>query len=338
MIDCLSILWSHYQSNRKKTRKRRHSTAANEAALFNNYIVPFFIGEHEKKKPEDWHDLVPKFHAHLFEKKLKDQTVRYILWALERFGKYLVRSRHMTFPYAIQVPSREDHKVTPLKSRLEPEAALAYARKLFDIKKARNTGGRQVQISDRDMRLSVLLGYFAGLRPSELWALNKSDFLTGAKAEEASKTLAGFRKVGLGTKLSVTVTKTWQRGKNGGHQIKELTKSHYSRGVVNVWHPDAAKLIADLLKPLPEGRIFKFSYHGMFQTWRRVVLPELKVTTHDLRRASGLYLGRTKRLDLTLLQEHLRHSEIETTLLYTREPEVPELSKKGVKQDFDDVI
>lgn len=83
--------------------------------------------------------------------------------------------------------------------------------------------------------------------------------------------------------------------------------------------------------------LFTGSYYGMFQAWRKRIKPALKVTAHDLRRASGLYLGRVKRLDLTLLQEHMRHAEIETTMLYTREPQVPDVKIKP-SQDFDDVI
>jgi len=336
--DNLSRLWSQYQQHRKKTRKRRDATEDTESGLFNNYIVQFFVATHQKKDPKTWHDLVPEFHTYLFDQKLKDQTIRYVLWALERFGKYLVWSRYMTFPYAIQVPSRENLKITPLKTRLSPKDALNFSKKLVDVTKSKKLGGRKSQISDRDFRLSVLLGYFAGLRPSEMWALQKSDFLTGKFAEQSTKTLEGFRRYGLGTKLSITVTKTWQKSKDGALTIKDLTKSHYSRAVVNVWEREAAKLIAEFLKTMPDGRIFRFTYHGMFQMWRREVLPILKVSAHDLRRASGLYLGRTKRLDLTLLQEHLRHAEIETTMLYTREPEIPEVSKKDLKQNFDEVV
>ncbi len=330
--DRLSALWSQYQKQRTGTTKRRTATTDSESGLFNNHIVPYFVGKHGKKRPEIWHELVPGFHSYLFqESKLKDQTIRYVLWALERFGQYLVWSRHMALPFSIQVPSREHHKITPLKVRLEPKVVLDFVRtpKLTEVADGR------VMISDQELKLSALLGYFAGLRPSEQWALDKSDFLTGGLAEKSTRTLWAFRKHGLGTKLSVLVTKTWQPR---GGKIEELTKTHYSRGVVNIWNVEAAQLIAQMIKGLPDGRLFSASYYGMFQAWRKRVLPVLKVTPHDLRRASGLYLGRTARIELTLLQEHMRHAELETTALYIREPDIPDVKNKSALQDFDDVV
>jgi len=64
----------------------------------------FFI-KHQKKDPADWHDIIPAFHDYLFERKLASSTVQKILWAIEKFGKYLVFKRHMSFPFVVQVPS-----------------------------------------------------------------------------------------------------------------------------------------------------------------------------------------------------------------------------------------
>ena len=337
--DKLAVLWKNYQSHYFAINKRRDATEARETADFENHILPFFVGELENKKPETWHEHVPAFHAKLFESGLSDQTVRYILWALQRFGEYLVWSRHMRFPYAIQTPSRENQKVTPLQVRLEPDELLRQLKIPVRVRTCDNVegeGGRPHILTAADIELSVLLGYFASLRPAEQWALNKEDFLTGAVAERETKTLAGFRKHRLGSKLSVVINKTWQRKKPP--VIEDLAKSHYSFGVVNVWYPAAAKRIAELLRERPDGRLFPLTYYGWFQAWRTLVMPKLKVSAHDLRRASGLYLGRTKRLELTLLQEHFRHAEIETTMLYIREPEVPDKPKVKNMQDFDDVV
>ena len=335
--DRLNKLWERYQLHMTNTRKRRVGTTMHESALFFNHITHFFVAKHQRKKPETWHDLIPEFHVYLFEKKLQDSTIRGILWALERFGEYLVWSRLMPFKYTIHTPSRQNIKVTPLKVRLSPEQVLQFVNEtLKDGTLKKITGGRRHIVTEKEIRLSILLGYFAGLRPSEQWALNKSDFLTGADAEENTNTLDGFRKYNLGSKLSLSITKTWQI-KGGPAKIEELTKSHYSRSVVNVWHVQAANLIGSILKGLKDGPIFSIGYHGMGQLWRREVLPRLNVTAHDLRRASGFYLGRVKRVDITLLQDHLRHAEIETTMLYTRDPFVPELKQKKRTQNFDDL-
>jgi integrase len=336
--DRLAQLWNQYQSHHSSIHNRRDSAERSEQGFFDNHILPFFVGLHENKRPEAWHDLIPDFHTYLFAKKLSDQTIRYVLWCLKRFGEHLVWSRQMTFPYSIQTPSRENKKITPLKVTLTPEHVLEFVNDplgLTDNQRFK-IGGRPHIVTEADVKLSILLGYFASLRPQEQWALAKSDFLTGDMAEKNTKTLSGLRKHSLGTKLSIMITKTWQ--KTQPPEIQELTKSHYSRGVVNVWHPEAAKLIAKCLKDKPQGQLFSISYSGWFQLWRRSIEPRLGVSAHDLRRASGQYLGRVKRIELTLLQDHLRHSEIETTVLYTRDPVVPEISKKKLVQNFDDVL
>jgi integrase len=319
--DTLTGLWREYQSHRAKTRKRRSSTAETETAIFERHIVPFFVGKHKNKRPASWHDLVPGFHSYLFEKGYGDRTIQKTLWVLERFGRHLVFQRHMHFPFAVQVPARENQKITPLKSRKTPREVLQAA------KNARET------YSGVDLALLALLGYFAALRPSEAFALDKADLLTGALAEESTRTLSGFRAAGLGTRLSVSVTKTL-----AGSEPKEMTKTETSRGVVNVWDPDAAKAIAARVKDRPPGRLFPYSYDWLMKSWAGNIQPRLGLTLHDLRRASGLYLGREKRIPPTLLQEHMRHAELETTMLYCREPSVPEKRPKRVTQDFDEIL
>lgn len=319
--DKLLALWRQYQSHRMATRKRRTGTASKEGLLFERDIVSFFVREHQTKDPALWHDLVPKFHTHLFKKGIKDGTIQKILWTLERFGKHLVFQRYMSFPFVIQIPSRDNHKVTPLKVRKTPE----------DILKFVKDATIECNIN---FRLAILLGYFAGLRPSETFALSKSDLLTGDTAEKLSGTYNGFKKFNLGSRLAIDVCKTVFDGKDGAP--REMTKTETSCGVVNVWNSEAAKMIASLVKEMPNGRLFPYSLGWLNRAWRQYVKPKLRSTPHDLRRASALYLGRTVRIDLTLLQEHMRHAEIETTMLYTREPKRAEKTTKW-KQDFDDV-
>ncbi|MGE4233189.1 MAG: tyrosine-type recombinase/integrase [Bacteriovoracia bacterium] len=320
--DTLAALWKQYQSHRIKHRRRRIKTAKTESEIFDRHIIPFFVGNHQKKDPATWHDLVPEFHAHLFEQQYADRTIQKILWTLERFGKHLVFQRYMIFPFVVQVPARENHKVTPLKVSKSPEEIVDYVE---------NSTFRYNRI---DFKLMVLLGYFAALRPSELFALNKSDLLTSKIAEKYTKTLDGFRKHKIGSRLSISITKTLSSEE--GAKPNELTKNEVSRAVVNIWHLPAARLIADLAKGKPEGRLFPFSYPWLERAWRTFVKPTLHSTPHDLRRASCLFLGRRMRIDLTLLQDHMRHAEIETTMLYTREPSVPKDLENTV-QDFDDV-
>lgn len=337
--DLLAALWDRYQQHRMATRKRRQRSVEKETAVLENHILPFFIRKLEKKNPAQWHDHVPAFHTHLYKLKFKDATVREILWALERFGQFLVFQRHMSFPFAVQVPARENKKITPLKSRLSPDEVIEFAKSDLNIQdtdeEKSKHASRKPTVTPNDLKLATLIGYFVATRPSELWALEKADLLTGPTAEKYTKTLPGLKTNGLGTRLSISITKTIM--KNKGAVPINLTKSDTSEGVVNVWHPEAAKLIAELVKVKPDGRLFSLTPSGMEQAMKRYVRPKIKTTVHDLRRASCLHLGRVKRIPVTLLQEHMRHAEIETTLLYMREPATPEKRSKR-QQNFDDVL
>jgi integrase len=322
--DRLSRLWNQYQKEKMRTGHRRPSTEAKETEYFEKHICPFFITLHQKKNPADWHRLVPAFHDSLYDKKLADSTIGKILWTLERFGAQLVYSGEMSFPFVVKIPSRGNSKITPLKVRKKPDEIIKFAKRLVAYE------GTEI-----DFNLAILLAYFAALSPGELFALDKEDLLTGQDAE-SSKTLEALRKKGLGSRLAISVSKTLPTGGKNNRPVK-FTKNDYRTGVVTIWHLEAAKLIASMVKKKPSGRLFPYSYGHLSRFWReKVKLGGLGLTPHDLRRASCLYLGRTIRLDLTLLQEHMRHSQIDTTMLYTREPAVPEIASRR-KQDFDDV-
>jgi len=321
--DVLSTLWRQYQLHREKIKNRRTSTAEKETGEFETYIVPFFVKEHQKKDPADWHALIPAFHNWLFQKSLSDSTVKKILGTLERFGKYLMFQRHMIFPFVIQAPSSKNNKVTPLKVERTPEDIFKYVKNLT-----------KEDYSKVDLRLAVLIGYFAALGPGELFALEKKDFLTGDIAQRETKTLTGFRERGLGSRLSVVIWKTLSA--KGSNKLEASTKNETRKSVVNIWHGEAAKLIGKILSERTPGRLFPLSYSHMGKIWRQRIQPYLKTTPHDLRRASALYLGREFKLNPMLLQEHMRHSEIETTMLYTRRPATPTLPSED-KQNFDDI-
>lgn len=330
--DKLKKLWDSYQTSRMRFKKRRAGTAEAENQIFETYICPFFVKLHTKKDPTQWHSLVPDFHNWLFERPISDAYRRSILWALERFGKYLVFARAMTFPFTIQTPTAENHKVTPLKVRLAPEEILRAVR-AHAFKRPHRKHASKTRVSQINYKLAVLVGYFASLRPEELYALEKSDFSTGEKAETVSKTYVGLKAAGLGSRLAVKINKSLKGG-----TVEPHVKSDHSYGYVTIWYPDAARVIAEMVRGLPDGRLFPFTRGYLDKAWREIVFPVLGATAHDLRRASGLYLGRTIRIPPTLLQEHMRHAELDTTLLYTREPAIEEETKEIVPQDFDDVV
>ena len=324
--DLLLKLWRQFRDQQQADRvtPRRAGTLRGEEDYFYNYIVQFFVGRHQKKDPAIWHDLIPAFHLYLSsETQLAPSSRRQVLWIIKRFGDYLVFAQHMTFPFAIRVPKGARAKITPLKVKKTPEDILNFVK---------NTEYNKPEIN---YQLAVLLGYFAGLGPSELFALNKEDLLTGDLAETKSKTLKDFRKINLGSRLAVQVNKTLPNINDAKPVM--LTKNDYRTGIVTIWNSEAAKLIAAQVRDLAPGRLFPFSYSWLMHLWRKKVYPKLQTTPHDLRRASCLYLGRTLRIPLTLLQEHMRHGYIGTTMLYAREPATMEQGLAPVLQDFDDV-
>lgn len=323
----LAELWRAYQADQESNTRRRSQTSERETRdIFDAHILPYFVGEHRSKNPRKWHDLVPGFHEYL-RTRYRDRTTQKTLWTLERFGEYLVWARQMTFPYSVRVPSTENTKITPLQVKLTPEQVLRF------VDRHRESTSRA--LSPEQIDLMVLLAYFGGIGPNELFALDKADILAGESSRSNTPTQVHFRAAGLGTSISIRVCKTLPDSRDAKPVL--LTKTDYRIAVVNIWHLEAAKRIAQIAKTLPSGRLFPISYGGAFQLWRREITPKLGVTPHDCRRASALYLGRTKRLAPTLLQEHMRHAEFETTLLYMREPERPDLPKKSI-QDFSDFL
>lgn len=331
--DDLQKWWSTYQVTRKSMKDRRPVTERDENRVFEGYIVPFFVTERQAKRPEAWHQLVPEFYDWLVAKHLSARYIQKILWTLGRFGQFLVYRRYLVSPFAILTPSSKNEKTTPLKSRVTPEDMLTFARaKVVATRATRHKKNPQALPAIR-LDLLGLVGYFAALRPEELYALEKADFITGAVAVEHTRTHQGFVEAKLGTRLSIAVTKTLD-----GSTSVPLLKTPESAAVVNIWHREAALMIAGLLSEMPDGRLFPGSRSTLDKYWCRLGGPLLHgVTVHDLRRASALYLGRTVRIPPTLLQEHMRHAELDTTMLYIREPETPEIEIIGT-QDFSEVV
>jgi len=320
-------LWKQYveQQDARRDVPRRKRTVRTEHDYFHQYVVEFFVGKHQRKDPATWHDLISPFHLHLAsECGLAARSRRQVLLALARFGKYLVFTQYMAFPFVVQLPRDKKAQVTPLKVRKSPAEIIKF------VKEA------SYKYEKIDFNLAILLGYFGALGPSELYALSKEDFITGAIVEDKCSTLEGFRKRKLGSKLAVVVSKTLPNDKDA--EPIPLMKNDYRYGVVNIWHKEAAQLIANILKTKKPGRLFPLSYSWLVHKWKKEVFPRLQATNHDLRRASALYLGRTLRIETTLLQEHMRHADLDTTQLYMRDPLVPDADElRAAKQNFDDV-
>jgi integrase len=285
---------------------------------FETYITPYFVRDKGAKDLKTWHTLTPSFGAYLIqEKKLSPGSVRKICQTLQRFGGFLVDQGLISHPWRVRSPRSKGKRTTPLSHRLGPEDALALADSLA-------RAGHPL------WALEMLLSYFGSLRPEEVYALNKEDFITGQAARSRARTWGRFQKHGLGSGLSVLIEKT-----HIGKEPSTLTKTHYARGVVNIWDSAAAVAIAALLRELPDGRLFGGTRAQINYQYRKIAKPTVNLNAQDRRRASANYLGKEVGVDPILLQDHLRHSEIETTMLYTRDP--MDRNKDSGNQDFDDV-
>jgi integrase len=283
------------------------------------YVQQYFVNTHGVKNVRDWWQHTSGFTRWLRETfpHLSFGTVKLVGQNLRRFGEYLVEEGIIRQPWRVKSLRRaaKERRITPLPRPILPAEVLEEARQL-----------------EAPMALALLLGYFTSLRPQEVYGLRREDFLTGERARKDAKTWERLAKLGLGSGLSVSVARA--RTRKG---TEELLKTHYSYGTVNCWSAEGAQAIAALLKDLPPGPLYgETPRDELNRQWRDVVHCRLGLFLYDLRRASGLYLGRTVGADILLLQDHFRHSSIQTTLLYTRRP-VGE-QEKAADQNFDDVV
>jgi integrase len=293
------------------------STRQTVKSHLHTYIKEYFVQVHGQKDVRTWWQ-----HASGFTRWLRDTypnlslgTVKKVGQSLRRFGEYLLEENVIRHPWRLKRirNSASSDPETPLPREILPAEILEVADKL-----------------PPEMALAVLLGYFTSLRPQEVYGVEKSDFITGDRAKKDAKTYQRFTKVGLGSGLSVAVSRS--RSRKGRTKLK--TKASY--GVVNCWNLDGAKAIAAILKNLQDGPIFGDTPRdALDKTYKKMVFPLLDVVLYDLRRASGLYLGRTMGCDIFLLQDHFRHRSITTTMRYTRRPK--DEKETADNQDFDDV-
>ena len=314
--DSINALYAAYKAHRKSMDAVRPKTLKTEQAVFERLVLGYFIGEKALKDPKKWHQETHGFIPWLIEKGHGTASVKRAAGCLTRFGEYLVYSKYMTFPYVVKVPKTRKAKITPLKARIAPETVLSKS-----------------GILGPDLELAALLAYFGALEPSVLWALETDDFLIGGKAIKESKTYEGFARLGIGTNLSIVC----RRSVDSSNQVSTLLKTEARYAVVNIWDREAAKRIAVLMRGRA-GKVFKYSRPHMEKHWREQVRPLLGGTPHDMRRASCLYLGRTLRIPPTLLQEHARHAQLDTTMLYCRDPQIPDVAdNKVADSDWDEV-
>lgn len=315
--DEIESLWKAYMDERAALAEEPvpAQTIRNENQKW-EWIKLFFIKERVEKNLRRWYLHTPDFMLWLFsQERLGREQCKKVLWTLRAFGQFLVAHNYLGQPwYLPKVPRRSRRQETPLKLATSADVVKSVA----------------VAIPDLKFRLALLLGYFASLRPGELWELHLEDFVTGDSAKFRAKAYTKLAKYKLGSGLSVHITK--QKLNEGS--VPRVKK--HSKGWVNIWDKAAAKMIASILKTLEPGPIWPQSRTYLEKQYSRAVRRHLDLTLHDLRRASALYLGRTVGVDVWTLQAHMRHAEFSTTLLYCREPDSESQEDTGL-QDFDNV-
>lgn len=314
--DRLASLIQGFLDDHAAMRETKDKLRQDMRRYLEHYIVGYFVQQNGEKSVRHWWRLTPDFPRWLRSTypRLHITTIKKIIQTLRRFGVYLATHYVIPQPWLLQLPRIKQRPQTPLIRPLSPTDVFSIAKKL-----------------EPKWKLMVLLGYFASMRPEEIYVLTRADFLTGERAKRDAKTHSRFARAGIGSGLSVAITRTKTR-----EGELPLMKTVYSYGVVNVWSAEAAKEIAAVVRAAGDGPFFPGSRYSLDREFKRIVRPLLAAPAYDLRRASGLYLGREIGLDPLLLQDHFRHSSIQTTMLYTRRP-LDEVEGADT-QDFDDVV
>jgi integrase len=304
-------------------------TVKEDRRRFFKHIVPVIVGKYQRKDVRTWSTVLPQLVPELMAaQNLAEEQIRKCVFLMMRFGKYLASMGIIQQPWVVELPSAPTRD-TPLEVSLVPEQVLAFAK----------------SCGDRRVKLMALLGFFAGLRPNETFALSKEDFLTGDTAVQKSPTYSRFQNISLGTKLTIRLSrmiandgsvKAKTKGQNLRERSRKKADSIPKFEYVTVWSVEAAKALSELLREMENGPLFSQGRKRLFDVWQREGFLGLKVTLHDLRRASGFYLGRVIDAPVTLIQDHLRHENINTSALYMRRP-AEEAGDIG-KQNFDDVV
>lgn len=318
--DLSTLIDTHLMDHKMKSDPpQRNGTLADYRRQFDRFILPYFVLIHSCKDIRKWHLLTDQFPNHLIlHHKMPVKSARKVCQTLLRFGRFLVRRHLLIQPWLIELPRNRNRRKAPLARKMDPDEVMQVARRL-------------IKEQNPQWALCLLLGYFGSLRPEELFALEAEDFLFSTAARTRAKAWAGFQRKSLGSGLSIIIDRTLIK-----KEPEYLTKTHFSRGVVNIFSGEAAKLIVSLLKRPLIGRLFPGARWQLDRQYRENLKPIIGLNAQDLRRASSNYLGKRVGIDPYTIQAHLRHAEMSTTLLYCRDPDERDVEERS-EPDYDDV-
>jgi hypothetical protein len=283
-----------------KGRNKSKSTIADHKRCLINYVFPYFL-DNDLKNPEAWIFKSVKLLDYLLDKSVSEANILKVNTSLTSFWNWMADEGIV--PTGTSIKTRRpiiSDKNTPLKYTLTPDDVLSFVAKTTQV----------------EVKLMALLGYFFSLRSQEIFALNKSCFRAGTRAQllECCKVMGVS---GLYNKLAVNITS--QRQQDG--ELKPPKSG--SKGWVACFHKDAAIQIVSLINGMDNksSEDFLIDYKPDWNTrrWRDNGIKD--TTLKDLRRASLYHLGHYSNLPIIALKNHARHNKVTTTELYTRRPE-----------------
>jgi integrase len=261
-------------------------------------VFPYFLSHKPPlTDPNDW----PKISFGLVEWQEKEGISEanrvHSRTALRKFWRWLADTRKILPGLDLPLDmTKRTAKLTTLGYTLAPSEVLDFAK------------GKPPHI-----QLMALVGYFASLRPQELFALRRSDFFAGKSVvdKECCRVMA---KYGLFDKLAVDISR--QCRQDGSF----APPKSFSKGLVAVFNEQAAVQIRTILLTVKDADapLFDFKPNWNAELWKRHGITGL--TLHDLRKASIYWLGHHGGLDLIPLKNHARHSKVDTTMIYCRRP------------------
>ncbi len=274
--------------------KRHPYTVKPHARNLIYFALPYFFHEMAVVNLGDIPQLSVKLNAFLrTDMNLPNSKIKAIQMSLRMFWRWLEEERIVEGKLILRRTAQIE-ATTPLKFTPLPEDILRWSS------------------PHEDLRLLLLLAYFFSLRPQEIFALKVGHFIAGplANVQEPSRVM---REAGLFDRLLVRIVAQRSR------RIGLKTPKAGSRGLVACFEERAAQRIVDILKRSSrDALLFPYGNDWYYKKWRRHGFPNL--TLKDCRRASLYWLGHYSKLDIVALRNHARHSDIETTALYTRRP------------------
>lgn len=297
--------WLAHLTNRGRSPK----TVNQRDSMVRKFVFPYFITACGLDDPNEWPKVSAKLAEWAREAGASESQISRTNTALRDFWRWLADEGAVLGSIDLRLRQAYlSQQPTPLQRTWTPDEMLSLAESLSE-----------------DLRLVALLGYFASLRPQEIFGLRRNDFFGKRRAPELECSRV-MRRYGFYTDLAVRIER--QRLQSGA---MDVPKSR-SKGMVSVFNKRAAVEIAKLIRGL-ETDAELFAAHGndyYLKKWRK----EAGMETKDLRRASLYWLGHYGGLDLVPLKNHARHAKIETTMQYVRRPEdIPDTSDDDLDLD-----